>query len=110
GAAEALFLRQYSRDITLMPLSHPELSREQVAELDDAGIAVVRGALRSLSPQDDRMDVLLDGHDGPQSFDVLYPALGTRPRSDLAAGLGADVNDDGCLPAGAPKETTVAGL
>jgi len=110
GAAEALFLRQYSRDITLMPLSHSELSKEQVAELDDAGIAVVRGALRSLSPQDDRMDVLLDGQDDPLSFDVLYPALGTRPRSELAAGLGVAVDDDGCIPAGAPEETSVSGL
>ncbi|MCK9487887.1 MAG: NAD(P)/FAD-dependent oxidoreductase [Xanthomonadales bacterium] len=110
GAAEALFLRQYSRDITLMPHSHSELSREQITELDEAGIAVVQGALRSLSPQGDRVDVVLDGHDRPLSFDVLYPALGTRPRSELAAGLGVVVADDGCVDAGAVRQTSVPGL
>lgn len=30
-AAEAMFLRQYSRDSTLMPLSHPERGEEQLA-------------------------------------------------------------------------------
>jgi thioredoxin reductase (NADPH) len=110
GAAEALFLRQYSRDITLMPLSHSELSQEQVAELNDAGIVVAQGALRSLSPRADRMDVLLDGRDSPLSFDVLYPALGSRPRSELAAGLGVVVDENGCIAADSPKETNVDGL
>ncbi|HCF1891946.1 NAD(P)/FAD-dependent oxidoreductase [Pseudomonas aeruginosa] len=110
GAAEALFLRQYSRDITLMSLDRPELSSEQLVELDDAGITLVAGALRALSPHDDRMDVLLEGREAPLSFDVVYPALGTRPRSELATGIGADVEPGGCLPAGAPRQTDVPGL
>lgn len=110
GAAEALFLRQYSRDITLMPLSHSELSREQRAELDENGITIERGALCELRPGETRMDVLLEDRDRPLSFDVVYPALGSTPRSQLADQLGVRLSREGCAPADAPKETRVPGL
>src|SRR5690606_33839520 len=81
GAAEALFLRQYTADITLMPLSHPELSAEQAREIGEGGIQVETGALVHLEPHYDRMEVRLEGRDAPLSFDVIYPALGCRPRA-----------------------------
>ncbi|WP_197423693.1 NAD(P)/FAD-dependent oxidoreductase [Novosphingobium sp. CCH12-A3] len=110
GAAEALFLRQYSVDITLMPLSHPELSREQASEMADAGIAVETGALLALEPHDDHMEVRLDGRDAPLSFDVIYPALGCRPRGELAEQLGIELRNEGCVPAGAEKDSGVPGF
>lgn len=110
GAAEALFLRQYSQDITLMPLDNLELTKEQIAELNDASITVVRGRLKSVTPVEDRIDVLLDFEGTSRSFDVLYPALGTRPRSKLATSLGARVNRQGCLPADAIEITEVPGF
>jgi len=110
GAAEALFLRQYSEDITLMPLSHPELSDEQAAEMADAGIRVETGVLSVLEPHDDRMDVHLEGHDTPLSFDVVYPALGCRPRAELAVQLGLRLEEEGCVPAGAVTDSGVPGF
>lgn len=96
GAAEALFLRQFSSNITLMPLEHPELSDEQKAELSAAGIEVVLGKLKRLDPQSDHMNVILEGTD-PIDFDVVYPALGCRPRNELALNLGIESGKDGCL-------------
>jgi len=110
GATEALFLRQYSRNITLMPLCHPELSPAQSAELHQTGITVVQGALRSLEPKQNRMDVFLEGHSDALPFDVVYPALGCRPRSELAAALGVQIEKDAPMPADAMKGTEVAGL
>lgn len=110
GAAEALFLRQYSRLITLMPLCHPELSPDQAAELDEAGVTVVQGALRSLEPKEDRMDVFLEGRGDALAFDVVYPALGCRPRSELATALGVQIDRGAPMPADAMKGTEVAGL
>lgn len=110
GAAEALFLRQYSGDITLMPLSHPELTPAQQAELDAAGIRVERGALVALRPGETRMDVQLADRDAPLAFDVIYPALGSTPRAELALQLGIRLSDEGCAPATSPKETSVPGL
>lgn len=110
GAAEALFLRQYSRDITLMPLWHPELSPEQLREVADAGISVHTGALVGLQPHSDRFDVRLEGEHGVQSFDVIYPALGCRPRAELAAQLGVALDDKGSIASGAVSDSGVPGL
>src|SRR4029077_17656925 len=44
------------------------------------------------------------------SFDVVYPALGCRVRSDLAAELGARTNRVGCLEVDASERTTVDGI
>lgn len=110
GAAEALFLRQYTADITLMPLSHPELSAEQAREIGEAGIQVETGALVHLEPHYDRMEVRLEGRDAPLSFDVIYPALGCRPRAELAARLGVELEGEGCVPAGAVKDSGVPGF
>jgi len=110
GAAEASFLRQYSTDITLMPLSCPELSLEQSREMISAGIRVETGALVGLEPHDERIDVHLESRSAPLSFDVVYPALGCRPRAELAAQLGIALEEDGCVPAGAVKDSGVPGF
>lgn len=110
GAAEALFLRQYSKDITLLPLSHSEVSTAQARELAEAGIVVEMGALAGLEPSDNRMDVRLEGRSALLSFDVIYPALGCRPRSELAVQLGIALDEAGCVSAGAVKDSGVPGF
>lgn len=110
GAAEALFLRQYSPHITLMPLSHPELTSEQAEEMRRAGITVVTGELEALEPHSDRMEVRLRGHKAPSSFDVIYLALGCRPRSELAAQLGIDLEEGGCVPDRALADSGMPGF
>lgn len=110
GAAESLFLRQFSHDITLMPLNNAELSAAQVSELAEAGIAVKTGALINLEPTEDSMNVRLEGHEGMLTFDVVYPALGCRPRSELAEQLGVAIKDEGCVPYGAVKASGVPGF
>lgn len=110
GAAEALFLRRYSSDITLMPLSHPELSSGQAGDLAKAGIVVKSGALVALEPLKDRMNVCLEGQEGMLAFDVVYPALGCRPRSELAEQLGITLMDEGCAPASSLKHSGMAGF
>lgn len=96
GAAEALFLRQFSDRIVLMPLNYPELTRDEQRQLDEAGITVTHGALDRLAPNDRTMVVHLE-NGGRVEVDVLYPALGMTPRSDIVRGLGVEINDAGCL-------------
>ena len=109
GAAEALFLRQYSSDITLMPLSHPELASAQVQELAAAGIKVEPGALVALEPGADHIGVLLEDR-AHLEFDVIYPALGCRPRSGLAQQLGIDLTEAGCVTAACVIDSGVPGV
>lgn len=110
GAGEALFLRQYSDDVTLLPMDMPELTPAQQRELADAGVVVETRPVRGLRPCDDRFEVLLEGEAQPAVFGVVYPALGTRQRTELAAMLGVPLDDAGAVDAHAPLGTPVAGL
>ena len=108
GCAEALFLRSYTTDVTLVaPAGGHDLSAAQRADLDDAGI----GLLASCDGIDiaDRSILLMIG--GRQlAFDTLYPALGSDIRSELAGQVGARRSDDGCLTVDAHQRTDIPGL
>lgn len=96
GAREALFLREYTGDVTLLPNTMAELTAGQRAELAAAGVTVIDTPVDSFSPAEDGIEVSLE--DGTRlRFGVLYPALGCTPRSELVAQLGLEVTDEGCL-------------
>ena len=110
AAAEALFLRTYSDRITVVaPHSLGRISDARRRDLNDAGIALVEA-------RDDALRV--HGHDiGCMSlegqehrFDVIYAALGTRPRNRLALAAGAALGGDGSLVVTDHGETSVPGL
>lgn len=110
GAKEALFLRRYSPDITLVPRAFAELDVQQRDELARAGITIVEQAVDHFELHASAMRVYVEGRDEPMEFDVVYPALGTRQRTELAQSLGVSLNDRGAADARAPYGTTVAGL
>lgn len=110
GAAEALFLRQFSDDVTLVPMDMPELDAQQRRVLAEAGVTVETRPVARLAPGDRRFDIHLEGAGEPQSFGVVYPALGTRQRTELAAMLGIQLDDAGAVDAHAPLGTAVPGL
>lgn len=104
--AKALFLRTYSKSVTVLPT---EAGAGSDAELKDAGIALAPSPPLSFELRDDGIEAVL--HDRQRlRFDVLYPVLGCEVRSDLAAALGARCNEVGCLEVDAHQQTTVPGL
>lgn len=110
GAAEALFLRQYSDDVTLVPMDMPELNEAQRRELADAGVVVESRPAARLFPRDDRFEIQLEGAPELLSFCVVYPALGTRQRTELAAMLGVQLDEAGAVDVHAPLGTAIPGL
>ena len=81
AASKALFLRTYSRALTVFP-TDTEGDRKP---LDEAGIAVTGRAVR-VAPADKHVTVTTE--EGAQHIvDVLYPAMGCDVRSDLALAL-----------------------
>jgi thioredoxin reductase (NADPH) len=87
GVAEALFLRSYSDDVTLLTLKKSDLDRSDRAALDKAGIAIETKPASSFEFGKPQARVrLVDGRD--LAFDTLYPALGS------------DVNDELLVPFG----------
>ena len=109
GAREALFLRSYSADVTLIRAAGtPALPAESVARLEAAGIAQPGGEAGRIGLEGDHIHVDMPG--GRLVFDTLYPALGSDIHSGLARALGADCSAEGCIRVDSHQRTTVPGL
>ena len=110
GLGEALFVRHYTPEITLLSARGPiELDNEERLRIDRAGLRVVHDPVAGLSYREDGMHVHFA--DGLQErFDVLYSALGTMVNSGLACLLGAHHTKEGYLLVDGHQQTTVEGL
>lgn len=108
---EALFLRTYSRRVTIISTCGPlDLTPERRAQLDDAGVALVESPIGQVVLEQDRIAKLVL-HDGRElGFDTIYSALGTIPRADLARQLGARQCDDGRVIVDDHQMTSVDGF
>ncbi|WP_375427495.1 NAD(P)/FAD-dependent oxidoreductase [uncultured Sphingomonas sp.] len=109
GFKEAVFLRMYTRDVTLIaPDTDLELSEEERAKLVELGVEALGGPCAALRLDGDTITVPTPR--GELSFDSVYPALGSVIRSELAVSLGADASGDGSLVVDDHQRTSVAGL
>ncbi|SEM44770.1 thioredoxin reductase (NADPH) [Sphingomonas gellani] len=109
GMREALFLRGYTRDVTLIaPEAEHMLDDACRKKLDEAGIARVDGPCGGWAIEGDRM--ALDTAAGRLSFDSIYPALGSQIRSELAVDAGANATDEGCMEVDDHQRTSIPGL
>lgn len=109
GMREAIFLRGYSRDVTLIaPDAAHMLDKECAAALDAAGIARIDGPCGGYAIENGRL--AFDTAEGRLAFDSVYPALGSIIRSDLAIAAGARGTDDGCIVTDEHQRTTLPGL
>ena len=108
GCDEALFLRGYSADITLVaPDQSDGLDSDQRFQLESAGI-LIAGSCSAIRLAGNEIELVIE--DRAERFDTLYPALGSDIRSELAGQVGATRSDDGCLTVDAHQRTDVPGL
>lgn len=108
---KALFLRTYSRDVTLFAAGAPgsDASEDLRAELSRAGVNVVAHPVKA--DHDGPAGVIVTAKDGTAyRLDTLYPALGCEVRSDLAVGLGAAATENGNLLVNEQQRTSVDGI
>jgi thioredoxin reductase (NADPH) len=109
GTKEALFLRGYTGDITLVAADGPhDLTPEQRAKLADAGVVLVDAPARDFTLDDERLSFATPG--GRRSFASVYPALGSAVHSELAEALGAKTENAGCIIVDTHQRTSVPGL
>lgn len=105
GAREAIFLRTYSNQVTLLHLGASD-DLDLVA-LREAGVTVMATSLGAVRLED---QVIVETGDGRATFDCFYLALGCEMQSRLAVRWGAEHDDDGNLNVDAHQRCSIDGL
>jgi thioredoxin reductase (NADPH) len=105
---KARFLRTYSTDVTLGSLNPLDKDPDALEVLRKAAIKTV-GPIVGLERDGNKIRMIIQGAPAI-SFDVMYPALGSLVRSELASALGAKTNEVGCLQIDVHQRTTVPGI
>jgi thioredoxin reductase (NADPH) len=109
GVAEAVFLRGFTEDITLIaPDRAHDLSPEDRRRLEEFGIRGVDGPCEAVAAAGNCITIATPY--GDHVFDSVYPALGSDTHTDLAEQVGASIADDGTLPVDDHQRTSVPGL
>ncbi len=109
GTNEALFLRGYTADLTLIaPDGAHELDDAQRAMLGDAGVTLIDGPIAMIEPGEKCIAVKVGGK--TVEFASLYPALGSDTHTLLAEMVGARLSDDQCIGTDFRQRTSVEGL
>ena len=111
GLREALFLRTYTEDITLLSLGQPmDLSPEELSKAASAGIVLIEEPVVSVEVDDDRI-ASLTLHGGLcKPFDSIYSIMGNTVRSELAEQLGAKLDDKDCIVTDEHQASSIDGL
>jgi thioredoxin reductase (NADPH) len=109
GPGEAIFLRSYSADVTLIDPDGPNaISAEDRKRLDAAGVQLIDGPVSLIEPSEGEIHVETPG--GCLAFASIYPALGSDTHVVLAEMLGAKLSADRCIVVDAHQRTSVPGV
>ncbi|PDT31160.1 thioredoxin reductase [Rhizobium sp. L9] len=107
--AEALFLRSYTTHLTIItPQEEHELSEIELNRLRDLRIGLQEGPIKSIDPERDRITIATASSIGV--FSSIYPALGSDVRSELAAMVGAELSENGCVIVDGHQRSSIPGL
>jgi thioredoxin reductase (NADPH) len=109
GVAEAIFIRSYTADVTLIAPDTALLLRpEDARKLKAAGIQCVNGPTQAVAITGDC--IVVDAAEGHYTFDSIYPALGSDTHTQLAEMVGAKLASDGCILCDDHQRSSVPGL
>jgi thioredoxin reductase (NADPH) len=109
GVAEALFIRSYTADVTLIaPDKAMRLGADDQKKLKEAGIECVDGPTQAVAITGEC--IVVDTAEGHYTFDTIYPALGSDTHTQLAEMVGADLSGESCVKVDSHQRTSLAGL
>ncbi len=105
--SHARFLRTYSARVCAVIATTEGCSPDFLREARALGIGTIVVPRRiAVAPH----GCFVEHDGGVTRFDLLYISLGTDPRSQLAASLGADLDDEGGIRVDAHMRTSTPGL
>jgi thioredoxin reductase (NADPH) len=110
AASKALFLRTYSRDVSLLAIDRAkDADRDMLEQLTEAGVKQFDEPAADIVRDGDKLSAVLAGGRLVE-LDILYPALGCDVRSSLALDLGAAATEIGNLRVDDKQQTSIDGL
>lgn len=106
---KALFLRGYTKDLTLLCTDDPACPPDMADALRRAGIALPTARVANLTWDGTSLGArLADGSE--RRFASLYAAMGSRPRAELYQQLGGPVTPGGCIDTDEHQRTEIPGV
>jgi thioredoxin reductase (NADPH) len=109
GVKEAIFLRSYTASVSLFAADGAHALNDADRKcLAEVGVRVIDGPARDFLLTTDGLSFQASA--GREAFASMYPALGSDIHSGLAAQLGADRTDEGCIKVDSHQRTSVPGL
>jgi thioredoxin reductase (NADPH) len=108
GGKKALFLRTYTRDVSLFLTDETE-DVDWQEKLTKAGVRII-GHLKQIRQATPRAVTVVTHRGESHDLDALYPALGCTVSSNLATMLGALSTKTGNLEVDDHQRTTIEGL
>lgn len=109
GGKKALFLRTYSKDVSLFLTNETNEEMGSREQLIKANVRIV-GEFGQICQATEKTVTVITQRGESHEVDALYPALGCTVRSDLATALGASSSDNGNLEVDDHQRTSVEGL
>ena len=110
AAGEALFLRTWAADVSLVLTREAQLSDDRREALSRWGVKVFHAALESVSLGEDGVTAICTEGGQPNHFDLIYSAFGVTAQTRLARELGARLDESGRLYTDEHQQSSVAGL
>jgi thioredoxin reductase (NADPH) len=109
GPGEAIFLRSYTADVTLIDPDGPiDVSAEDRKRLEEAGVTMIDGPVSVIEPGEGEIHV--ETPTGCHAFASIYPALGSDTHVALAEMVGAKLSADRCIVVDSHQRASVEGL
>ena len=109
GGKKALFLRTYTRDVSLFLTEEATSDAVMQKKLDEENVRIVRN-VKQITFAGESIVAVVNENGERHELDALYPALGCTVRSNLATALGASCTENGNLVVDDHQRTTVEGL
>ncbi|HEU5481839.1 MAG TPA: NAD(P)/FAD-dependent oxidoreductase [Sphingomicrobium sp.] len=109
GVAEAIFLRSYTSDVTLIaPDKAMRLKPDDSDKLELAEVPCVDGPAQAVAIS--KNCIVVETAEGTHTFDSVYPALGSDTHVQLAEQAGASLAASNCVITDSHQRTSVPGL
>ncbi|TWI50933.1 thioredoxin reductase (NADPH) [Pseudomonas duriflava] len=108
--SHAVFLRTFTDRVTVVIHGEPKACNEALALAEHYDIRLISDSVESIRLLPERGVELRTCKGEVHHFDIVYPSLGSRVRSDLAIRLGAETDETGALIVDDHQRTSIPGL